>query len=184
MRTLLLAPHHDDETLFASFLCLTYDPLVVVVYGKPDANGVPSSRRSAEFVQAVAQLNVSSVREWPLSDTKSTAEEVEAWMIGLRDPSGADDWDLVFAPAVESFEGHPQHDLVGSLADLVFGNDCTVEHYTTYRYPPVRRTRTERPVAHDPSWLFRKHAALACYSSAADTPSYRHFSEDLAEYLT
>lgn len=189
MKTLLLAPHHDDETLFASYLCLTYDPLVIVCYGNPAANGVPASVRSSEFGLAMVQLNVHECIEWPVSDTEGgTADDLLVRMRHVRDHT---DWDLVFAPAVEPARvvdgevagGHPQHNNVGRLADRVFGGHVTVEHYTTYTYPPLTRSRSERPIPHDPSWIFRKHAALACYRSAAQTPSYRHFAEDMAEYL-
>jgi LmbE family N-acetylglucosaminyl deacetylase len=182
MRALLLSPHHDDETLFASFICLRYQPLVVVVYGLSEANGVPTSTRSSEFVQAMAQLNVMYVREWPLSDMTVLGDEVEAWMIGLRDPSGQDDWDVVFAPAEESKGGHPQHNVVGRLADSVF-SDVQVEHYLTYTTPPLERSRSGTEIEYEPEWLFDKHAALACHRSAAGTPSFRHFAEDLREYL-
>jgi LmbE family N-acetylglucosaminyl deacetylase len=182
VKTLLLAPHHDDETLFASFICLTYRPLVVVCFGKPEANGVAANVRTGELIKALFHLRVPDFREWPLSDATTSEEELEALMLGLRE-----DWDLVFAPSVEAEEGeghgHPQHNLVGRVADRVFAN-TTVEHYTTYTMAPLARTRSNRPVAHDPSWLFRKHAALSCYRSAADTPSYRHFLEDLMEYLS
>ena len=187
MRALLLSPHHDDETLFASFLCIRYRPTVVICFGRSEANGVPSSTRSSEFVQAMGLLDVPQVREWPLSDVSTTAEELEAWMIGLRDPAGGEDWDIVFAPAVEprrrpKGHGHPQHDLVGRLTDNVFG-DLQIEHYLTYTTPPLYRSRWGEEIEYEPEWLFRKHAALACYRSQAATLSYRHFAEDMKEYL-
>lgn len=160
---------------------MTYAPTVVICFGVSEANGVPSALRSEETRDALPHLGVTQLLEWPLSDRRATPDEVEAWMIGLRDPSGQDDWDLVYAPAIER-GGHPQHSLVGRLAATTFA-DVTVEHYLTYTTPPVVRSRSKRPVPYDPSWLFRKHAALACYRSAADTPSYRHFAEDVAEYL-
>lgn len=183
MSVLLLAPHHDDETLFASFICLRYQPTVVIVYGISEANGVPTETRNEELWRALSHINpnVGPTAIWPLSDTKATEEEVEAWMIGLRDPSGQDDWDVVFAPA-EEVKGHAQHNIVGRLADRVFG-DVQVEHYLTYTTPPLERSRNGTEIAYEPEWLFRKHAALACHRSAADTPSYRHFAEDVKEYL-
>lgn len=187
MRALLLAPHHDDETLFASFLCIRYQPLVVVCFGRSDANGVETERRSREFVAATGLLGCKDVREWPLSDVSSTAEEVEAFMWGLRDPAGDYDWDIVFAPAVERARrpegrGHPQHDLVGKLAKTVFA-DVQLEHYLTYTYPPLHRSRWGEQIEYEPEWLFYKHSALSCYRSQASTLSYRHFAEDMAEYL-
>ncbi len=181
MRTLLLAPHHDDESLFASFICLKYDPVVVTVFGISEANGVKTSVRQQELVDALLELGVSEAHSWAISDASFTDDQVEAAMIGLCDPAGIEDWDLVFAPAWER-GGHPQHSLVADLADRVFV-DSMVEHYTTYTSPQAVRTRTEREIEYEPEWLFRKHAALACHRSAAATPSYRHFAEDLREYL-
>lgn len=188
MRALLLSPHHDDETLFASFLCIRYKPMVIVCFGRSEANGVETSVRTAETHAALGHLiGPSSWREWPLSDVSTTAEELEAWMIGLRDPAGADDWDIVFAPAVEprrrpKGHGHPQHDLVGRLAKSVF-EDVELRHYLTYTTPPLYRSRWGEEIEYEPEWLFRKHAALACYRSQAATLSYRHFAEDMKEYL-
>lgn len=178
MRTLLLAPHHDDETLFASFLCLTYSPRVVVCFGEPEANGVPVGTRSDEFWAALAALGVDDATEWPLTDYHPDPVELATRMVRLAQ----EHWDLVFAPAVELY-GHPQHNLVGALADAAFGRATTVEHYMTYTYPPLTRSRSEREVPFDSTWVFRKHAALACYQSAASTASYRHFVDDVAEYL-
>ncbi len=175
MRALLLAPHHDDETLFASFICLRYQPLVVICYGLPEVNGVDSRTRSHETAAALTELDIIGFREWPLSDSSSTEEEVEAYMWMLRNEQT---WDLVFAPAVER-DGHPQHNVIGRLADVVF-ND--VHHYTTYTTAPLRRTRNLLEISYEPEWLFQKHAALACHRSAAGTPSFRHFAEDLREY--
>jgi hypothetical protein len=120
-------------------------------------------------------------RQWPLGDRHASDEEVEAFMWGLRDPAGFDDWDLVFAPAVEE-NGNVQHNLIGELADQVF-TDCEVRHYLTYTNPPLMRSRSNKVVEPEHAWLQLKRLALACYRSQTKTPSNRHFVEDLTEYL-
>lgn len=174
MRALLLAPHNDDETLFASFTCLRYRPHVVVCF-KSYVNGVPAETREAETAAAMKILGCSWT-QWPLSDVGALDEEVEAFMWGLRDP---DDWELVFAPYPHE-HGNLQHALIARLADTVF-HDVPIRNYLSYAGGVKPRHGEE--VAYEPGWLFLKHAALACYRSAADTPSHRHFAEDLSEWL-
>jgi LmbE family N-acetylglucosaminyl deacetylase len=182
MRALLFAPHSDDEALFASFLCLRYRPLVVICFRseQQDDFGVPAGVREAETERAMSILGC-AWRQWPLGDRYASDDEVEAFMWGLRDPAGEDDWDAIFAPAFEP-NGNVQHNLIASLADTVFA-DVQVEHYLTYTNPPLVRSTDGTEIEYEPAWLFQKHAALACYGSQARTPSYRHFAENMKEYL-
>lgn len=184
MRTLLLAAHNDDETLFASFLCLRHRPHVIVCY-RSRVQGreyqVDFKTRESETRRASEILGF-TYTQWPIfDDPDPDLDSIEAFMWGLRDPAGFEDYDLVFAPAIEK-DGNEQHNVIGRLADVVF-SDVTVEHYLTYTYPPLVRSRSEREVPFEPDWAFIKHKALACYASQAATPSYRHFVDDLREYL-
>lgn len=183
MRALLLSPHNDDETLFASFLCLRYEPHVVVCFRsqlQKDVAGITAYERETE-TDAAMMIYGCDWRQWPLLDTAADPEEVEAWMWGLRDPAGNDDdWDIVFAPAHER-GGNAQHNLIAELADRVF-TGVELQHYLTYTGGAVR-SRSEKEIEFEPAWLFKKHAALACYQSQVGTPSWRHFVEDLREYL-
>lgn len=183
MRTLLLAPHNDDETLFASFICLRYKPQVIVCFTseEQDDYGVSATERTAETHAAMGLFGCTNWRQWPLGDRHASDDEVEAFMWGLRDPAGDWDWDQVFAPAIDK-NGNHQHNLIGALADNVF-SDVSVSHYLTYTNPPLRRSTSGTEIEYEPDWLFFKHAALAMYRSQAKTPSFRHFAEDLKEYL-
>lgn len=184
MRALLLAPHNDDETLFASFICLRYEPAVIICFRSEEQEevyGVTAARREPETHKAMGILGCYNWRQWPLGDRHATDEEVEAFMWGLRDPVGQHDWDHVFAPHVEEHGNH-QHNLIGSLADTVF-SDVPVSHYLTYTNPPLVRSTNGSEIEYEPDWLFTKHAALACYRSQASTPSFRHFAEDMKEYF-
>jgi LmbE family N-acetylglucosaminyl deacetylase len=171
----------DDETLFAAFLCLRHQPLVIVCYRsdmQQELYGVSAETREAE-TEAAMEILGCPWRQWPILDTTHDEETVEGFMWGLLDPV-SDDTPQVFAPLVES-GGNLQHNIIGTLALKVFGPE-NVTRYSTYTSGAMR-SRTGTEVATEPEWLFRKHAALACYRSQITTPSARHFIEDLREYI-
>lgn len=189
MRALLLAPHNDDETLFASFLCLRYKPRVVICFRSMRMadpkypGGMPVNYKDREFETAMAMKTLGC--EWTqllVPDTEEDPEQVEPHLWGLRDPSGQDDWDLVIAPAVEE-GGQFQHNMIGELADMVF-TDCQVIHYLTYT-SHGGRSASEHEVEFDADWIPLKLHALACYKSQSMHPvTSPHFIDGgLREYL-
>lgn len=189
MRTLLLAPHNDDETLFASFLCLRYKPHVVICFRSMRMadpkypGGMPVEYREREFETALAMKTLGCEwTQWQIPDTEKDPELVEPHLWALRDPSGQDDWDLVIAPASEA-DGQFQHNMIGELADMVF-TDCEVIHYLTYTQFHGR-TRSANEVEFEPDWVPLKLHALACYKTQAMHPETRpHFIDGgLREYL-
>lgn len=186
MRALFLAPHNDDEVLFGTFTLLRYRPHVVICFRSermadpryPGGMPVTAEERERETAEAMQILGCNWT-QWPIGDHKPNAEEVEAWMIGLRDPSGADDWDIVFSPAFEE-DGHVDHNMVSLVADSVFG-DCSIINYLTYTNGG--RSRGEE-VSYEPEWVALKHAALSCYRTQAAHPMTRaHFLGDIHEYV-
>jgi len=183
MSAIVLAPHNDDEVLFACFLCLRYQPHVVVCYRsamQEGLYGVTAETREAETAQAMNILGCEWT-QWPILDTAHGEEEqMEGFMWGLLDPA-TDDTPQVFAPLVEN-GGNLQHNIIGTLATRVFGPE-NVKFYSTYTSGAMR-SRTGEEVETQPGWLFYKHAALACYQSQTVTPSARHFIEDLREYVS
>ena len=86
----------------------------------------------------------------------------------------------MFAPAVEA-GGHEQHNLVGELADKVFGGRVT--HYMTYTNGRDRSRGV--PVEFEPGWAALKLQALACYESQIRLASTGHHFTDwpLHEWL-
>lgn len=161
MTAVFLSPHNDDETLFGAFTLLREQPLVVVCL-RSHAQlpfGITSETREAETDAAMSVLGISEWRQWPIPDTDAEEEVVESFMWGLLE--GADP-DIVYAPAVES-DGNKQHNLIGRLADVVFGS--SVRRYLTYTGTPGRRSTWGSEVSYERSWPKLKREALDCYQS-------------------
>jgi LmbE family N-acetylglucosaminyl deacetylase len=158
-RTLLIAPHADDESLFAAYLAQRYAAHVHVVYDEG---------RQAELELATAWLGCGfSQGNVPKG---ASADVVEASLIGLRDPSGADDWDLVIAPAVVLVLGHEEHNLVGQLAEQTF-RDVPITWYATYAPRGQRTVGRKESFPAEPEHVARKLAALSCYRSQIADPA-------------
>lgn len=166
-RTLLLAPHADDESLFCSFLAQKYAADVVAVYDEG---------REVELEHATSWLGC-GFHQMPVP--KGASEEtVEAFLLGLRDPAGQDDWQRVIAPDVEEF-GHEEHNLVGRLALTVF-SDIEIIRYRTYSPRGTRSHGT--PVKPErPEWIARKLAALSCYRTQIEDVTTRPWFYDLLD---
>lgn len=157
-RTLLIAPHADDESLFAAYLAQRYAAHVHVVYDEG---------REAELSLATTWLGCGySQGNVPKG---STEDVVEAALIGLRDPSGADDWDRVIAPA-EEVAGHEEHNIVARRAWQTFG-DLEIIQYTTYAPRGQRTKGREETFPDEPVYVARKLAALSCYRSQIENPA-------------
>jgi LmbE family N-acetylglucosaminyl deacetylase len=166
-RALLLAPHADDESLFAAYLAQRYAAHVVAVFDEG---------RAGELDHATTWLGC-GFHQMPIP--KGAGEDtVEAFLIGLRDPSGADDWDLVIIPAVEEF-GHEEHDLVGRLALSVF-QDCELIRYRTYS-PRGTRSHGTPSLPDRPEFIARKLAAMSCYRSQIEDAATRPWFYDLLD---
>jgi LmbE family N-acetylglucosaminyl deacetylase len=183
VRPILLAPHNDDEALFAAFACMRYQPLVIVCYRSEMQEAlydVTSETREAETRAAMAIFGC-EWKQWPILDTTGESETTEAFMWGLLDPGPSEDVPHVYAPLVES-GGNAQHNIIGQLALSVFGPE-NVTSYATYTAGAVR-SRTGALDEGTPEMVYRKHEALACYRSQAATPSARHFMEDTREYYS
>lgn len=131
---MLIAPHDDDQTLFAAATCMREQPLVVVVtdsYVQPNRGEVGCSARdrARETDEACRLLGCSVLRvglrdDMPLADLDAAFRR---WLDGCAN------FECVYAPAVQG--GHPHHDLIGH-AVLFSDRFSRSRHYTTY-------TRTE-----------------------------------------
>lgn len=184
MTSLLLAPHNDDETLFAAFTILRENPDVVVCYRsrKQEDQGVTWQEREQETSEALTVLGVDGHTaawwQWPTWDSNDgSRHEMLIWL-----SAHIGKYDRIFAPAIED-GGHPQHNLIGALADDVFGPE-NVTHYLTYtgggRW---NRSRSEREVEYEPEWITRKLRALACYRSQHRLwATAHHFLADQREF--
>jgi LmbE family N-acetylglucosaminyl deacetylase len=169
-RTLLIAPHADDETLFASYLAQRHAAHVCVVYDEG---------REIELNHATTWLGC-SYHQMPIP--KGTDEDtVEAFLIGLRDPAGQEDWDRAIVPAVER-QGHEEHNLVGRLCLTVF-SDIEIIRYRTYAPRGARSHGSYGTLVTPdrPEWIARKLAALSCYRTQIEDAATRPWFYDLLD---
>src|SRR5687768_8666367 len=128
MTALLLAPHQDDETLWAAFTCIREQPHVIVVLRselqEQRGEEITDGQRRSETDGALRVLGCSRAEFWPFSDAQPDWRAIERALrdvASLRWPAGdlgegVASFDRVYAPAVED-GGHPHHNRVGELAD-------------------------------------------------------------------
>lgn len=181
MPEVLLSPHHDDETLFASFICQRQSPHIIACLDEGE-------ERLGEFNLATSFLGC-TWEQWDIPAEKPNWARAERFIAQL-----ASVYDHCYAPAF-NFEanGHSperqprtgwgilQHDMIGMYAARHF--EGRVTHYTTYRRWHGREKGKEVEVL-EPDWIERKLKALACYSSQIANPATRpHFLESLREYV-
>ncbi len=160
---ILLAPHADDETLFAAYTLLEHHPLVVVCYPGAARHGAPETRLG-ELADAMRVLGC----EWVPPHSEDLQTHLRAY-----DP------DHVWAPYPED-GGHSAHNRVGELAvDLWPGR---VTWYTTYT--EEGRSTAGALMSPKEGWQELKVRALNCYASQIAHPGTRpHFKRGLEEYL-
>ncbi len=166
---ILLAPHADDETLFAAYTLLREKPLVVLCRTGAPRHG-SFVTRLAEFAAAMEILDC----PW-FTIAHEHADEDDLLELDLRqfDP------DHVYAPLPEP-DGNDDHNLVGETAARLWPGQVTF--YSTYT--PGARTTQGEAVPFDPSWPALKRKALACYQSQQAIPGIRaHFNRPMDEYL-
>lgn len=153
MTAVLLAPHGDDETLFAAYTCMR-EKLHVIVCSQDAEPGV-RAERSLETARAIGVLGCSH-HEWPIpANARPDLRAMKSWLSGWATV------DRVYAPAVDP-AGQPDHNLIGELARQVFGD--RVVAYTTYA-PRGQRQHGSLEVVPTAAEIQRKLLALSCYST-------------------
>ncbi len=166
-RTLFLAPHNDDETLFGAFTIMRFAPVVAVVFkSAKQAPAVTSDERELETALAVDTLGAERWEQWPIADTTPERQARQAVQSILE--TQRTEYEHVFAPAPVD-GGHEQHSLVGNTALDVFGSD-RVTLYHTYRRGEGRTT-SQWEIPFEPAWPSVKLLALSCYLSQIRHPS-------------
>lgn len=162
----LLAPHADDETLFAAYTLLRHRPLVILCLQGAARHGDPDVR-AAELADAMALLGC----DW---DDVSRAADLEN-VLSLYTWTA----DHVWAPLPEP-GGNSGHNKVGELAAKLWPRRVTF--YATYTN--AGRTITGEPVQYEQWWPGLKRNAMACYRSQLAHPGTRpHFERPLDEYV-
>lgn len=168
MRALLIAPHADDETLFASYLAQKHGALVAVVYDE-------GQRRQRELEHATTWLGCECTH---LGVPKGAPDErVTQALAALRGQVFVPNEGLVIAPAYHP-DGHEEHNRVSSAVSRVFSQKKA--WYPTYA-PRGERDRRGDEVVPRPEWIARKLAALSCYRSQIEHPSTIPWFYDLLD---
>jgi LmbE family N-acetylglucosaminyl deacetylase len=173
----LFAPHQDDETLFAAFVCCRYRPRIFTVlrgFGQ-EHMGITYGEREIETRSAAAILGCDH-EQWLYPDTGPDWEQIENRIRKVAANTGG----LAFAPLAER-GGHEQHNLVSEIVRAAFGSRA--RYYATYRYGGPKTT-TGTLVEPEPAWIIAKLRALACYRSQIERGPRRFFLHDLHEYLS
>jgi LmbE family N-acetylglucosaminyl deacetylase len=156
---ILLAPHADDETLFACYTLLRERPLVILCLPGAPRHGSPEVRP----------------RRWRYSDVAGSASPTCPTSRKRSDDS---------ARLTSSHRCRRPTETVNttSLASSLRASGRAVTFYTTYT--SSSRTTLGYPVPAEPSWPELKRRALACYESQATNRGTReHFLRPLDEYL-
>jgi LmbE family N-acetylglucosaminyl deacetylase len=154
---LLISPHQDDQTLFASFTCIRKKPLILSVTSSwkqfNRGENVTAEQRELEDIEAMKILGC------PIVFGRIRDDTIDEWAVKnlLSKFAG---FDTVYVPAIQG--GNKDHDLIGRAADEVFGSKC--KHYTTYTPTELYTEGTEETVP-TPEELALKEKALACYKS-------------------
>lgn len=170
MRTLFLAPHSDDETLFGAFTLLRERPHVIVCCASPRHYGGDEVRQR-ETLAALALLGCSPRCRF-LGNRGQPFEPAFAALLAEHDELAR-----VWAPDART--SHPDHRRVHDAARAIFGaRVCT---YHTYCHGERVRSAFEAP--YRLPWIGVKLAALACYRSQWEHPRASQFYLDsLREY--
>lgn len=178
MSAILLAPHDDDEGLFASGIIMRYKPHVVVVTcsliqfdrGQTD---ITAERRHKESTAAVKLLG-SDVEFLNIPDNNLRYDDL-VWALRPWPETN-----LCFAPAKQG--GNAQHDLVSDAASNMFKR---VIYYATYAsgqwFTPlengVRLVLT-------PEERAQKLLALSCYESQQFQHHFNVVREVMDEWIS
>lgn len=166
---LLLAPHFDDETLFAAFICLRERPFVAFCFDGAPRHGSFDVR----YGEACGALRILGCEGSALRATPDTFGDTLAQLLILQNV------EHVWAPWPEP-GGNSEHNLVGDVASVLWPD--RVSFYATYT--DAGRTTTGDLVMPEPEWIPQKKAALACYRSQQRLAGMRpHFENPLPEYV-
>lgn len=176
-KTILIAPHNDDEALFASFTCLREKPLVIIVtdswkqFNRGEKNITAEARRQ-ESIDGMTVLGC-AVHFLAIPDNKLTRTELRKKLREFHPTT-------VYAPAIQG--GNAQHDLVGATALECFPN---VIQYTTYS-KASDYTTGEAEIIPTPEELELKNQALECYRTQMSyerTAHHFHAVKGKSEWL-
>lgn len=180
MSNILLAPHSDDEALFASYIIMREKPIVVIVTDGTShlkKFNISLEDRRAESINALKKLGQNYFDFLRIPEEDLTEERL---LRELRLPMLAlDRIDKIYVPALQG--GHPHHDLISHVATKLYGKKCL--YYSTYQkndLEPVGEleiipTKEEKQI---------KEEALQCYASQLKiNPHHFEAVKNKSEYI-
>ena len=154
---LAIIPHNDDESLFLAYTLMRERPLVAIITDsyiqQNRGDNVTADQRWNETVEAMKILGCSVMRLGIRDDV------IDEWSVKDKLSRFAG-FETVYASAIQG--GNPHHDLIGKVAQELFGDK--VKQYVTYAsgqfYTPgtieIKPTKEEVEL---------KNKALDCYVS-------------------
>lgn len=168
-KSILLAPHNDDEILFGCYTLLREKPLVIICtdsyieFNRGD--GVTAEQRIQETIDAMKIVGC-DVEFLHIRDDQFTEEELGE---RLKEYKAG----VVYAPAIE-INGNPIHNMVGKVANKLYKN---VIHYMTYT---VENTKTKGNIVLIPNAEERhiKELSLKMYPSQLKIKTTAAFFEN------
>lgn len=169
-KSILFAPHPDDEALFAAYTIMREKPLVVIVtdaYIQSNRGeiGCDADTRWQETMRAMEILG-SPVIRLGIKDFELDYHQFGAFL--AKSLSG---FEKIYVPALQ--EGNYHHDIVNRAARAVFGDRCV--EYSTYSKGEFF-TKGNKEVVPTEEEFDTKKRALNCYSSQLNLPSTKpHF---------
>lgn len=162
MRSVFLAPHPDDETLFGAFTLQRGQPLVVCVLDCGE-------HRTREFIAATSMLGCHEVDAWSFPEAAPDWAAIRERIRGLHA-------DHIYVPAYAD-GGNVHHNELACAAD----GAAPITHYLTYT--TAGKQTSSRQVGYEREWIGFKLRALACYESQYAHPSHApHFTRGLDEF--
>lgn len=162
MKSALLAPHDDDQVLFAAYTLMREKPTVFVVldsYIQPNRGetGCSAEERAKESAIACEMLGV-PIKRFRIRDDATPKDQLWKGMaVGFKELAG---FDRIYIPAKQG--GNFQHDLVNEVAGAMYTYK-TVE-YTTYTKTQLYTTGNKEVVPTD-SEVVLKNRAMECFQS-------------------
>lgn len=182
--SLLIAPHSDDEALFASYLLMREKPNVIVVFdgtSHEEKFGVTIEQRREETRNAMKMLDIRVDFLGLSEDLDDKTIIIRSFLDNMQNHNGMfKSTNRIYVPAKQG--GHLQHDIVCEAAQYVFGEGKLL-YYSTYQKDNLEPVgELEIKPTRDEELL--KNKMLECYSSQIKINPH-HFSavKGKPEYL-
>lgn len=180
MTAVLLAPHNDDESLFA-FYSLTRNQahVIVVLRSMLEAErGGPTFETRERETDCAMRVAGRTWEQWPYPDSEPPWALIESRLEAVTEEVGT-----IIAPAYEE-GGHEHHNELALIAQRLRPDGEGLIQYLTYVRGQERSTGGTEIV---PTLFEReqKRIALLCYQSQIDyEPTRPWFGPDQREHVT